>query len=134
MEYSDLVGVPFKYGGRDSAGMDCWGVVVAVYRALGIGVEDVGEYDAVLATDANPVFERVRTQAWHPAREPYEPYDVLLYAGGCCGTAATHCAVYIGRGRMLHALQGRGVVISRVRSFPKRLLGAWRHEALVCHA
>lgn len=135
MEYSDLLGTQFVYGGRARArGLDCWGLVIEVYRRLGIGVEDVDAYNAVLATDANPVFDTQRTAAWHVVVEPFEPYDVLLFAAGCCGNAATHCAVYIGNGHMLHAVEKKGVIVTRLARFRKRLMGAYRHEAMLCHA
>lgn len=34
-----LVGAPFRHQGRDPAGIDCVGVVIAVGRALGVGLD-----------------------------------------------------------------------------------------------
>jgi cell wall-associated NlpC family hydrolase len=134
MACDDLVGIPFRYGGRGADGMDCWGVVVEAFRRLGLGIEDVPAYGEVLATDNNPVFDTERTACWHAVQPPYEPYDVLLFADGCCGAAATHCALWLGRGRMLHAIERLGVIVSPLRHFRKRLVGAYRHEGLQCHA
>jgi cell wall-associated NlpC family hydrolase len=129
MEYSNLLGTPFVFGGRDASGMDCWGLIVAVYRAIGIGVEDVEPYAG------QPTFGmEILTSAWHAVEPPYEPYDVLLFAGGCCGDAATHAAVWIGNGRMLHALDRIGVCASPLRHFKRRLISAYRHEAVSCLA
>lgn len=38
MDYSDLIGTPFKYGGRclEDGGLDCYGVVVEMHRRAGI--------------------------------------------------------------------------------------------------
>lgn len=134
MEYSDLIGVPFRYGGRDRAGLDCWGLVIDMYRSRGIGVEDVAEYHEVLATAENPVFDTARTNAWHAVTPPFEPYDVLLFAVDCCGMAATHCAVWLGDGRMIHATAKLGVAVARWRHFQKKFISAYRHEAIACRA
>lgn len=134
MDYDDLVGTPFKYGGRGRDALDCWGVVIEIYRRLGIGIEDVAAYDAVLATETNPVFDTARTSAWHAVAPPFQPYDVLLFAAGCCGKAATHCAVWLGDGRMLHAIDKAGVTVARWRHFARKFITAYRHEALECRA
>ena len=37
IDYSDLIGVPFKNQGRDkNIGLDCYGLVMEVYKKLGI--------------------------------------------------------------------------------------------------
>src|SRR4029077_19729927 len=35
---NDYVGVPYRHNGRDRAGWDCWGLVLAVYRDM-LGLE-----------------------------------------------------------------------------------------------
>src|SRR4029077_7528788 len=38
---NDYVGVPYRHNGRDRAGWDCWGLVLAVYRdRLGLTLPD----------------------------------------------------------------------------------------------
>ena len=133
MAFDDLIGIPFAYGGRSLAGLDCWGLVVEVYRRLGIAVEDVAEYHDVLATAANPVFETQRTAAWRQVGEPFEPHDVLLFSGGCCG-AATHCAIWIGDGQVLHTREKTGVIVSPFRLLRSRFLGAYRRAEVPCPA
>lgn len=38
------VGVPFKRGGRDTAGIDCVGLLVLVGRGIGLHIEDTTDY------------------------------------------------------------------------------------------
>ena len=40
--YEDLIGVPFVDGGRDTNGMDCWGLVRECFKRQGIVVKDYG--------------------------------------------------------------------------------------------
>ena len=39
--YVDLLGVPYRYGGRDQTGLDCWGLCIEIYKRLGIDLPDV---------------------------------------------------------------------------------------------
>lgn len=40
--YEDLVGIPFKCGGRDTIALDCYGLAMLLYERLGIKLPEFG--------------------------------------------------------------------------------------------
>lgn len=102
----NLIGTPYVWGGSTpTQGLDCSGLLYWIQRTAG---SDVGRYNA--ATYAN-------TGVKIPiGRE--KPGDFLFF-----GSPVTHCAIYIGYGKMIESRGGRkntadnpgtGVVISPV--------------------
>lgn len=102
----NLIGTPYVWGGSTPAhGLDCSGLLYWIQRTAG---SSVGRYNA--ATYANmgmriPVGQQ-------------KPGDFLFF-----GSPVTHCAIYIGYGKMIESRGGRkntadnpgtGVVISPV--------------------
>lgn len=102
----NLIGTPYVWGGSNPAqGLDCSGLLYWIQRTAG---SEVGRYNA--ATYANmgvkiPVGQQ-------------RPGDFLFF-----GSPITHCAIYIGYGKMIESRGGRkntkenpgkGVVISPV--------------------
>ena len=48
MDFSRYIGLPFKCGGRDQNGLDCWGLVVLLYRELrGIELPACTGYESI---------------------------------------------------------------------------------------
>jgi len=131
--FDDLIGIPFRFGGRSREGMDCWGLVIEVYRRLGIAVEDVDDYSDLSAEQVSPGLADACADRWHRIDEPFESYDVLIFDITACG-AATHCGVWVGNGRILHAVRGIGVINSPFRGLRAKLLGAYRRGRAPCPA
>ena len=114
MKYDDLIGVPFKWGGRDKSGMDCWGIVSECCRRAGTPVADpfkpldssVDEAEALraIATELN-----VRETAWPKA-------GGIVFCLSCGGTKS-HVGYIVGRGRALHAVEGGGARVSPLCCF-----------------
>lgn len=110
----DLIGVRYVWGGsRPTQGLDCSGLLYWIQRTAG---SDVGRYNA--ATYAT-MGERIYIGQQRPG-------DFLFF-----GSPVTHCAVYIGYGKMIESQGGRkntadspgtGVVVSPVT----------RRDDLVC--
>lgn len=102
----NLIGTPYVWGGSTPAqGLDCSGLIYWIQRAAG---SDVGRYNAATYSNMGvriPVGQQ-------------KPGDFLFF-----GSPVTHCAIYIGYGKMIESRGGRkntadkpgtGVVISPV--------------------
>ena len=107
------LGRPYRYGGHDTAGFDCSGLVSFVHASLGI-------------TTPRTTLEQFRAARPVPAAE-LAPGDLLFFRIG--GKRAEHVAIYTGDGRFVHAPQTGRPVESRPLDdayFQSRLLGVGR--------
>lgn len=89
-----FLGVPYAWGGESRGGLDCSGLVVVSFRAIG---RELPHYSGAL---------------WHLGRHVAEgalrPGDLVFFrlSGGVPG----HVGIYAGRGRYIHAPSSGGVV------------------------
>jgi len=125
----DYVGIPFRAGGRDRDGLDCWGLVRLVYQEqLGL---DLPSYDGIFSgqQDAEAAGETMAQESrrWQRVQN-WEPHDVLLMR--VSNAIPTHVGVYLGDGWMLHALEGIDSTMERTDSlrWAKRIQGAYRYD------
>ncbi|GAB2980121.1 C40 family peptidase [Frigoribacterium salinisoli] len=78
------LGVPYVFGGEDSSGMDCSGLVQRVFADLGIEVPRVVPDQARLGTEVASLAEA-------------RPGDLVVSRG------TGHIAIWLGDGKLLHA-------------------------------
>ena len=106
----EAVGVPYRWGGASPAnGFDCSGLVYWAYGRLGIE----------LPHSSYALYDQGR----RVARSRMKPGDLLFFHG------LGHVAIYIGRGRMVHAPRsGRLVEVVRLdrANYGSRLVGVRR--------
>ena len=81
------LGVPYVWGGADPSGFDCSGLVMYVYRQLGISLPHFTGYQWVLG-------ERI-------AKEDLAPGDIVFFYPQSYGPG--HEGLYIGGGKFVHA-------------------------------
>lgn len=94
-----LLNAPYRWGGETAAGTDCSGLVVAVYRALGI---ELPHRAAVLFDAARPV-----------APEAILPGDLVFFGQrGARRPTYPHVGIYVASGDVVHASSVRGRVVA----------------------
>jgi cell wall-associated NlpC family hydrolase len=107
-----LKGTPYRFGGTTPKAFDCSGFVWYVFDQQGIR----------LPRTADRQFETGRTVA---VRE-LQPGDVVFFTTYEKG--ASHCGIYIGQGKFVHASSSRGVSVAGLADsyWKARYLGARR--------
>lgn len=108
----DMVGVPYRYGGRTPRGFDCSGLVHYAYQNAGLNVPrtSADQYRA-----ARPISLRDAS-----------PGDLLFFKGW---RSVSHVGIYLGNNRFVHAPStGKNVMITRLdhEYYRDRLVGVGR--------
>lgn len=131
MIYNDLVGVPFREGGRDLRALDCWGLVLECYRRQGIVLNDpfAEETQASVKTQ-----QHLTADQWIAARFDHwektdEPSCGRVVAFRDVDGFAVHVGVLISADKFLHAMKATGVVISSLNRDPwcHRMIGVYAY-------
>lgn len=99
----DWLGVPYVWGGRTELGVDCSGLVQAVFAAHGVALPR----DSHAQRDADPETE-LPVPPVDPAGAGLEPGDLLFFAPE--GRGVTHVALSLGGWRIVHAASTNGRV------------------------
>lgn len=95
--YTELLGVPYKLGGRDGDGMDCYGMAMAAARIAGY---DLPDFDYERLSALRPLF---------PFRRAAKPFE------GCFAEIRKplHCGIYVNRRDIIHICEKHGARIDR---------------------
>ncbi|MBQ2594461.1 MAG: C40 family peptidase [Candidatus Riflebacteria bacterium] len=100
---SRFIGIPFKVGGEDFEGCDCWGLVKLYFKqVLDIDIPDYRVDESLIKEEiSDKLIEKLKDNSpWEMIDKP-EPNCVVLLALG--RDYINHAGVYVGRGQMLHA-------------------------------
>jgi cell wall-associated NlpC family hydrolase len=117
---NDLIGIPFKDGGRDLAGMDCWGLACEIFRRYGTDLPDY----RIPACDKAGIFaeyQNVKTNYVEVSGNLPIPCLVFMRFNSAWGN---HVGVYVGAGKFIHARAKSKSCIERLDS------PAWRSNII----
>lgn len=100
------IGIPFVNKGRDTSGLDCWGLVMSVYKEYGITLPDFG-VDGRLPQNVHITVESETATklSWSKIEVPEEPCVVVMSNDERRPDLINHVGVYIGNGLILHTLR-----------------------------
>lgn len=102
----EYVGIPFLENGTNRNGLDCYRLVVLIYREkLGIELQDfVGVFVGDTLASMRKVARLMRSekQKWQKVEKP-QRYDVVLFRSGAM---AYHVGIVVDHKRMLHISDG----------------------------
>jgi cell wall-associated NlpC family hydrolase len=133
-DLSDLIGVPFVYGGRGKEGFDCWGLTIEVFRRFGIEIPDYQPACAALSESGFSTgnISAVITEKvvrWQRIDEPEAPCLVIFHIDGNAPGMCNHLGVHIGDGKFVHTLFKRNACIERLSHpwFSRRREGFYRY-------
>jgi cell wall-associated NlpC family hydrolase len=122
------IGIPYRHMGRDETGLDCWGLILLVYREmLHVRLWDIGEaYTDDWSWKGKDLFMENYQKQWDKIREP-RIYDVVLINNG--KGVANHAGVMINERSFIHCVKA-GVVLSRVtdKTWKPRVAGYFRYK------
>lgn len=91
------LGVPYRYAGNTARGVDCSGLVGAIFR----------KFRLTLPRRASELFRKGRGVA----RGELQPADLVFFSN-TAGPGISHVGIYVGETRFVHSSTRAGVVIS----------------------
>ncbi len=118
IDYSDLIGVPFKNRGRDKdTGLDCYGLVMEVYKKIGIQLpEYYADWNNVEKINGI-IQQEVGTSLWKKVDGGHIPIPcVMAIRFGVPKGVVNHTGVYVGNGKFIHIRENVGVCVDRINS------------------
>lgn len=126
-EYADLIGIPYKLGGRGPNEYDCYGLLMELHRRQGNTIPDYRTPEGAGDLDLTPKERVARIGAlfsgevhlWKKV-EPHVGASIMFSIRGY----GAHCGMLVAPDRFLHTWEGTGSVTKERLSF------GWQHRIL----
>lgn len=123
IDYLDLIGVPFAYGGRGPDTYDCYGLLIELHRRQGMDIPDYrSSSDVRVISDS--MRESIHNGVWRQKKmTEVDVGDVLLLRvkGLPC-----HVGMVVGKDRFIHTWEGvGGVLTERTSLWKSRIIGIY---------
>ncbi len=111
-QLNDLIGKPFKDGGRGPDAYDCYGLAIEVFKRYGIDLPDF----KIACRDTKAINGRYLEQKpfWKDVTEE-KPAPSLIFMR-FNSSIGNHVGVYLGQGRFIHARASTLSCIERINS------------------
>jgi len=127
VDINTLVGVPFVNEGRSPVlGMDCWGLTMEVFKRFGIELPDFTVDAFAFRQIGQLVDGAIGNPAWEEVVRPVDKDIPLVVLMRMHPVYITHAGVLIKGGRVIHTMESAGVIISKVATLRKTIVGYYR--------
>ncbi len=126
MRCDDLVKIPYRAKGRSLDGLDCAGLVIELYRRIGIELPDPLVDPSDYAGAASEIEAEASSRRWLRLDEPELQCVVVIQQHP---DFAQHLGVYVGAGRFIHAVEHLGVTVDHLSApiYRNRIRGFYRY-------
>jgi len=120
------LGISYKHQGRGLDGLDCYGLIINIYKDFGISLIDINDdYDKDWSWQGRNYFIENAYRQWQEINKP-EFFDVVTFKNG--KGIVNHAGVMLDGNRFIHTCKV-GTVISKVSDDKKhRLSGYYRFK------
>jgi cell wall-associated NlpC family hydrolase len=120
-DFTKYIGIPFEYGGRDRNKLDCYGLVMLLYKEL----HNLEIPDVISPTFLKEIQDLIQAEKYKWQECELEESCVILFnvrGYGC------HVGYYLGNDKMIHTWEGTGgVTIERLAfSWKNRIIGTYK--------
>ncbi|MCK4522082.1 MAG: C40 family peptidase [Nanoarchaeota archaeon] len=127
MIYDDIIGIPFKKGGNDIKGFDCYGLVRFMYsKFFDIEIPSYGHknIDALKGEDINKVINLSKGE-WKRIEKPEVPCALFIRNHPLY---INHIGFYVENNQFLHCLKKVGVILSNVKDsyWKRKIMGFYK--------
>ena len=135
ISYRKYIGLPFKSGGRDFFGVDCYGLIVLIYeKEKGLHLWDTSDYDMSDYVKRDYMLSNYHRN-WVPIDvDKVQELDVLLFVTDPdLPNIPTHVSLYMGENRMIHCMEDVATYTCQFKKGPmdKFFHSAYRHKGMV---
>ena len=122
----NLIGVPFVDGGRDYIhGLDCWGMLLEVYKRNGIILPDY----KIIAFDSPAIYHNMEAvkQYWKPTQSPKCLTVISFAIDPYYPTFTQHFGVCLDEKKFIHTRLKTGGVVEDINApfWSKKRTGYW---------
>jgi cell wall-associated NlpC family hydrolase len=115
IDINDLIGKPFKGGGRGPDEYDCWGLSMEIYKRLGITLPNFPVEGAVCEAFNKEVSgiieEEVEKNRWEELKKLEEGCFIIFKSHPYF---VQHIGIYLGSDKYIHTGQKTGAEVRRI--------------------
>lgn len=112
--------VPYKHMGRDTTGLDCWGLALNIYKDNGIHLEDFTYSEQVIPKERTDIFVNYHKQ-WEEVNKP-DFFDLVLLEHE---NSPHHVGVVMKYGKFIH-MSRLGVLFDTLERYNRYIKGFYR--------
>lgn len=117
----DLIGKPFEYGGRGPEKYDCWGLMMELYRRIGVEIPDYRS-PTTWAEIASLMNQELRLWEEVPRRTLHSVMHIRIKS------EPHHVGLFLGGDRFIHASNGaRSVCIEPASRWENATVGYYKY-------
>lgn len=131
IEVEKYIGIPYKHNGRSiEEGLDCWGLVMCIFKELGISLPGSDGYNR----PEQDWFKKDPDRYWRFLQRVGEPLDIvqvkrydIVYFALIGNSIVSHAGVMLDNEKFIHTLQKRNCFVSKLdRYWLKKIRGVRR--------